>query len=439
MRHHDAHLVEVVARVHIKRHTDAVFPQSSVKTKVKLVLLLIGQSGVTHLRNANHGLSVLTIDAERIACTEHRGRTAVRRIGRSTCQTIRPAEGEARERTQTIEEIFLVQIPRAREVPSRHPARIAVASHLVRTLIAVSAIKNIATAIRIAHVGVERHRAPVGVGQRIVVFAVLDTFLQILINVERHFTRVVLHTPTLKTSACAQEVGHFRTTKEVDGVFLCKSARVSCRSTEVVVAHAVLILVINTTDGQHRHGQIIGMFRIAIEIAVAVTNDCIRHRAIGHRLVRVFRHVVFLRRCSILKSTESCQLQTCDRLIFQFKLELRIEHIQVDEVVVQFIENVEWCIVRHIVSVWIEHTRSVQSIRIGVDVEIAFHLTIHHIHVLSQRARRALFAVRSTTNHIERQVLEQMLCHVEVRSVAVHLTLFVPTWIQHRTHRSIVI
>ena len=32
-----------------------------------------------------------------------------------------------------------------------------------------------------------------------------------------------------------------------------------------------------------------------------------------------------------------------------------------------------------------------------------------------------------------------MLRHVEVRSVAVHLTLFVPTWIQHRTHRSIVV
>ena len=181
------------------------------------------------------------------------------------------------------------------------------------------------------------------------------------------------------------------------------------------------------------------MFRIAIEIAVAVANDCIRHRAIGHRLVRVLRHVVFLRRCSILKRTESSQLQTCDGLIFQFKLELCVEHIQVDEVVVQFIEDIEWCIVRHIVSVRIEHTRSVQSIRIGVDVEVAFHLAIHHVHVLSQRTRSALFAVRSTTNHIERQILEQMLRHVEVRGVAVHLTLLIPTWIQHRTHRSIVV
>ena len=32
-----------------------------------------------------------------------------------------------------------------------------------------------------------------------------------------------------------------------------------------------------------------------------------------------------------------------------------------------------------------------------------------------------------------------MLRHVEVCGVAVHLTLFVPTWIQHRTHRSIVV
>ena len=46
---HDTHFVEVVTAINVESHTNAVLPQASIETEVKLVFLFIGQSVVTHL------------------------------------------------------------------------------------------------------------------------------------------------------------------------------------------------------------------------------------------------------------------------------------------------------------------------------------------------------------------------------------------------------
>ena len=87
----------------------------------------------------------------------------------------------------------------------------------------------------------------------------------------------------------------------------------------------------------------------------------------------------------------------------------------------------------------IKHTRSVERVRVRVDVKVTFHFTIHNVYILSKRTGSALFAVRSTTNHIERKVFKELLCDVEVGCVTIHIALLVPTWIEHSTHWGVVI
>ena len=46
---HDTHFVEVVTAINVESHTNAVLPQTSIETEVKLVFLFVGQGVVTHL------------------------------------------------------------------------------------------------------------------------------------------------------------------------------------------------------------------------------------------------------------------------------------------------------------------------------------------------------------------------------------------------------
>ena len=66
------------------------------------------------------------------------------------------------------------------------------------------------------------------------------------------------------------------------------------RSTEVVVAHAVLTLVHEAAIGQDGAGEIVGMIRVTVEVLVGLSDDAVWHSAIGQCLVRVVTHVVLL-------------------------------------------------------------------------------------------------------------------------------------------------
>ena len=78
-------------------------------------------------------------------------------------------------------------------------------------------------------------------------------------------------------------------------------------------------------------------------------------------------------------------------------------------VVIQLMEDVERREIGHIIFVGVQYARGVTGVRIGIDVEIALHLTTNNVDVLAQRSWCALFTIGCTANKVERQLIRQMM------------------------------
>ena len=90
------------------------------------------------------------------------------------------------------------------------------------------------------------------------------------------------------------------------------------RSAQVVIAHAIVALMIQTAVGQHREGKIVGVGRILIEILIGFADDAIGHSPIGHCLVGIVFYMVFLCGSHVLKGTQSREFQSLNGFILQF-------------------------------------------------------------------------------------------------------------------------
>ena len=120
-------------------------------------------------------------------------------------------------------------------------------------------------------------------------------------------------------------------------------------------------------------------------------------------------------------------------------MELCIEYIQVDVVILQLVEDIEWSVVRRVVLSWVEDTRGIRSVGVGVDVEVALDLTTYDVYILAERTRRTLVAVGSTPDDIQREALQKVVRDVEVSGISLDLTLLVPSWIDEGGGRGIVV
>ena len=120
-------------------------------------------------------------------------------------------------------------------------------------------------------------------------------------------------------------------------------------------------------------------------------------------------------------------------------MELCIEHIQVDVVILQLVEDIEWSVVRRVVLSWVEDTRGIRSVGIGVDVEVALDLTTYDVYILAERTRCTLITIGSTPDDIQREALQKVMRDVEVSGISLDLTLLVPPWIDEGGGRGIVV
>ena len=142
---------------------------------------------------------------------------------------------------------------------------------------------------------------------------------------------------------------------------------------------------------------------------------------------------------TIFQSTQYRQFQALDRLPLKLCLELGIDDIKVDIIGSQLMLDIERSIVSTVILIGIKSTRGVQGIRVRVDIEVTLHLTRHDIHILTQCTRSLLLTIRSTTNHVHRQIIENMMCDVGIESITIYLAIHIPSWIKHGTHGSIII
>ena len=141
----------------------------------------------------------------------------------------------------------------------------------------------------------------------------------------------------------------------------------------------------------------------------------------------------------MFEGPEEGQLQTTDRLEAQLSLELCIEYIQVDVVIFQLVEDIERSVVCRVVLSWVEDTRGIRRVGVGVDVEVALDLTAYDVYILTERARRTLITIGSTPDDIQREALQEVMRDVEVSGISLDLTLLVPSWIDEGGGRGVVV
>ena len=158
-----------------------------------------------------------------------------------------------RERTETLEEALLMYVPGTRDIPRRHPAGTTVTAELVRALVAVGTVEDIATLVGIGSIGVEGSCTPVRIRQAVVVVSLLDLLLEVLVRIEGGLPSVVLHTPALIRGAITLNIYGLHPPEEVDDVLVVERTVVVRRHTEVIVAQRILRLVEDPPVGQDAH------------------------------------------------------------------------------------------------------------------------------------------------------------------------------------------
>ena len=292
-----------------------------------------------------------------------------------------------------LEPCFLVHVPCARDVPCRQPARTRRQSHGVVALVAECAVDRVTPFVGIGRVEEECGIAVIGL--------LLLAFFEDEVIVERNLSCVVLQTPAAEPRRFAVDLVGLHTRVCIDDMRVVDSLAVSGRKAEVVGEHPVVGPLIDTAGGQYAHGFGIDVVRVLVEKRVVVPDRRRAHGPVCLGLIRIVADVVFLRGPRITHRSQSRGFETLESLPFQLALELHVSHVQVDVVVFHLGQDVERSIIAHIEFIGIEHARSVQRIRIGIDVEVAFHLAGHVVGRGAESPGSFLLAVRPVGDHIE--------------------------------------
>ena len=200
---------------------------------------------------------------------------------------------------------------------------------------------------------------------------------------------------------------------------------------EVPSKQAVVATFVDTAIGQHCDWERTRFVRVGVEERVVVAYGGCAHCAISQSLVGVFFDVVLLHGRRILHCAQQSQFHLVDRLVRELTRNADVGYREVHIVIIQFIEDVEWSIVASVELVRVESTRGVQRIRVRVDVEVTLHFTRNGIDFRAQCTRSSLLTIRSVANHVELQLLRQVVSRVQVGSVTLNLALQCPTRVGH--------
>ena len=430
--------VEVVASVPVEGHVDAVVQEAHIDADVQLVFLLVGQALVGRVLDLHAALLHAGERSVGLVVAQHQCGVAHRRRSRVGRQRVAALEGEVAQcRAQRAEEALLVGVPCGRDVPCGQPAGLTALAQAVGTLVAVRAVQRVASPIRIGSVGKERGRAVAVVVQRVIVRTVLDALLEELVDVERQFALCILHTPAVEVCLLSVHAAHLAASEEVHDVLPVEDVTPVGREAEVQTPHLVVRLLVDATLRQDADGQLVGVVLVAVQPRVGVADDGIVHGAVRLGLVALLHDLVLAARLRVLHCGQTANFQFFQRFPLQFALKLEVGHVQVDIVVVQFVEDIERRVVARVERFGIQRARGVQGVAVRVDVEVALHLSIHVVHILAHGTRSALLAVAAHGDEVQLQVVVHADGGVHVGRVAFHLALAVPSRVEEGAQRAV--
>ena len=286
-----------------------------------------------------------------------------------------------------------MDVPCARNVPRRQPARTGRQAQRVVTFVTQRAVKRIAALVGVGSVEEESDVAVVGIAHFVIGRVILLAFLEDEIVVERNFTRIVLQAPATEPRFLTIALVGLHTQIGIDDMGIVDRRIIGRGETEVIGQQPVVRTGVDTAGGQDRYGNGVNIIRILVQQRVVVANRRRTHGPVGVRLIGSLAYVMLLRSSGIAHRRQRRSLESLESLPLQFALEFHIGDVQVDIVVRQFMENIEIRIVTDIILLRIEHARSIQGIRIGVDVEIALHLARYIVGRGAERSGRFLLTV----------------------------------------------
>ena len=101
--------------------------------------------------------------------------------------------------------------------------------------------------------------------------------------------------------------------------------------------------------------------------------------------------------------------------------------------------DVELGVVAHVEVVRIQRAGSIQRVGVRVDIEVALNLTVNRVDFTAQGTGSALLTVRCVGNHVQRQVVQNLVRRIQVSRVTLHLALLGPTRIRHHRQGGVVV
>ena len=436
--------VKVVSLIPVKHQIDAVAHKSQIYTDVELVLLLIGQLRVGQRHQRQTGLLRICfqtprliglIDGVGIAHTTGTALGSQRVAGTylSVCERVRAS-------APSLEEWLLVSIPRSRNVPRRQPAALTALSHLVRALITDCSVDDITTCVTIARRSYICEVTRIRGTHAVVVAVLLFHLFEKLVAGKWQIALTIDNTISVKGLGHTVHLTGLHSSHYIEDVVVTECLLILRRSAEVILRHLIQSVEPESTLWQHRLRQCVGHVGIGVEIAVTASHGRILRFYTGtvrKRLVRTFFHIVILLTRTVTICSQQVNLQALNRTDIKFTLELQVGHGYIYIVLLQLVKDIKRTVISLVVRIGVKRTRCVQRVAVGVDVERAIHLHVHHVGVLAQRTRSALLAVAVARKNLNAHLVGKVIIRVGVESVTLHTTRLVPSRIVHQRHRCV--
>ena len=193
--------VESATAVDVGTQTDAVTQHSEIEPEVELILFLPRQILVLQRLDINLRFLVTVIATVSGRVTEH-GQSVVCR-SHCSCQSVCGTQREGGNHILMFHKLFFQHIPRPRHVPRRQPTGITRTSQAVGTIHTPRQVERVASLIRKASGGKERHKTVIILRQAVVIISPQQQLLYDTVVYERRTATIPLEPVTVVETGLA--------------------------------------------------------------------------------------------------------------------------------------------------------------------------------------------------------------------------------------------
>ena len=211
----------------------------------------------------------------------------------------------------------------------------------------------------------------------------------------------------------------------------------------VVVEHAVVVRVVETSQRQYDDRLGVEILRIVPQIGVVLTDGRVAGGSIGVGDVRILGDLVELVALHVAERSREVEFQIFEDRPVEFALQLGVHNVQLDLVVFQLVEDIERRVVHldvfqiAVVVVGTHGARRIQRVAEGVDVEFTRPFARHRVDLARIGTRSRLVAERCDGLYADRDLLADGVVVAEIQRVTAYFVGYRPAVVAQETDRSV--